>query len=77
MEKELLKILESLKLDEELQKKILEKSPKTRFELVRLATQLGVELDLDTKVELDDSEVAMVCGGVKQDDENMRCGNGY
>lgn len=77
MEKELLKILESLKLDEELQKKILEKSPKTRFELVRLATQLGVELDLDTKVELDDSEVAMVCGGAKQDDENMLCGNGY
>ena len=74
---ELLKALESLKLDEELQKKLLEKSPKNRFELVRLATQLGIELDFDAVVELDDSEAAKVCGGVKQDNEDILNSNGY
>ena len=67
MNKELLKLLESLKLDEEMKKKILDNPPKTREELIRLATQLGIEIDFDAALDkLDDSEVAKISGGVAQ-----------
>ena len=67
MNKELLKLLESLKLDEEMKKKILDNPPKTKEELIRLATQLGIEIDFDAgMVELDDSEIAKISGGVAQ-----------
>ena len=67
MNKELLKLIESLKLDEEMKKKILDNPPKTREELIRLATQLGIEIDFDAApVELDDSEIAKISGGVMQ-----------
>ena len=67
MNKELLKLLESLKLDEEMKKKILDNPPKTKEELIRLATQLGIEIDFDAApVELDDSEIAKISGGVMQ-----------
>ena len=67
MNKELLKLLESLKLDEEMKKKILDNPPRTREELIRLATQLGIEIDFDAvPAELDDSEIAKISGGVTQ-----------
>ena len=67
MNKELLKLLESLKLDEEMKKKILDNPPRTREELIRLATQLGIEIDFDAApAELDDSEIARISGGVTQ-----------
>ena len=67
MNKELLKLLESLKLDEEMKKKILDNPPETKEELIRLATQLGIEIDFDAApVELDDSEIAKISGGVMQ-----------
>lgn len=67
MNKELFKLLESLKLDEEMKKKILDNSPKTKEELIRLATQLGIEIDFDAVLDkLDDSEVEKISGGVAQ-----------
>ena len=67
MNKELLKLLESLKLDEEMKKKIFDNPPKTKEELIRLATQLGIEIDFDAALDkLDDSEVAKISGGVAQ-----------
>lgn len=67
MNKELFKLLESLKLDEEMKKKILDNPPKTKEELIRLATQLGIEIDFDAVLDkLDDSEVAKISGGAAQ-----------
>ena len=67
MNKELLKLFESLKLDEEMKKKIFDNPPKTREELIRLATQLGIEIDFDAALDkLDDSEIAKISGGVAQ-----------
>ena len=67
MNKELFKLLESLKLDEEMKKKILDNPPKTKEELIRLATQLGIEIDFDAVLDkLDDSEVEKNSGGVAQ-----------
>lgn len=75
MNKELSTLLESLKLDEEVKKKILENAPKTREDLIRLATQLGVELDIDAgPVELDDSEIAKISAGAGK---NLSAKNGY
>ena len=77
MNKELLALLESLKLDEETKKKILESRPTTRSELIRLATQLGIAVDFDAApVELDDAVLAKVTGGAGQQ-EDSRISDGY
>lgn len=75
MNKEVLKLLKSLKLDAEIKKKILENAPKTRGELIRLATQLGIELDIDAgPVALDESEIAKISAG---SGDNLYAKNGF
>lgn len=64
MNKELSKLLNSTQLDEDTKNKIQENPPKTKEELIRLATQLGVEFDFDADTaELNDSDLAKVSGG--------------
>lgn len=75
MNKELLKVLESKITDEEMKKKVLENPPVTMEELVKLASELGIELDFNAcECELNDSDLTRISGGTEMQIPNVTYG---